>query len=123
MLFAIGPQVGAQETGVRGTKVVPERAARVFVMAAFGTTCEPLAAPTIRIDKAPGKGSVSFREGQMTTIQSSGSGQCVGAKVPGTGIYYTAAKGATGTDSFTITATLPTGEISTRSFTVGIAED
>ncbi len=107
----------------RRTKVVAERPARVFVMASFDKTCAATAAPVIVFDQVPGKGTVSLREGQMTTIQSSLSGACIGVRVPGTGIYYTAAKGQTGRDTFSITARLATGEVASRTFTVEIAED
>jgi hypothetical protein len=112
----------AQDNATRSTKVVPERPARVFVMAGFGDDCKPTPAPQIAIDKPPGKGSVSLRENQVTTIQYSASGKCIGARIPGTGIYYTAAKGARGSDTFAISARLASGEVATRSFTVEIAE-
>lgn len=107
----------------RGSKAVPERPARVFVMAAFGADCKPSGKPIITIDRQPGKGAVSLREGQMTTVQYSVSGNCVGARVPGTGIYYTARVGESGADSFSITAKLPGGETATRTFTIEIAAE
>lgn len=119
----VGAVVSAQEAGQRTAKVVPERPARVFIMAAYDDQCRTLPAPTIVIEQAPGKGSVSFRPGQGTTIQASSSGSCAGAKVEGTGIYYTAAKGQSGTDAFTIRASLPDGKSTTRTFTVEIAAD
>jgi hypothetical protein len=120
---AAAPVASAQDNATRSTKVVPERPARVFVMAGFGDDCKPTPAPQISIDKQPGKGSVSLREGQVTTIQYSASGKCIGARIPGTGIYYTATKGARGSDTFAISARLTSGEVATRSFTVEIAED
>ncbi len=122
----VGPAAAqsASPTGsIRGTKAVAERPARVFVMASFGKSCEPVAAPVLTIDQPPGKGTVSFRDGQQTTVQYSLSGQCVGSRVTGTGIYYTAARGQTGTDTFTVTARLASGEVATRTFKVEIAED
>lgn len=121
--LCLGGSAAAQEVAVRGTKVVPERPARVFVMAAFDDACRQVAAAAIAIDKAPAKGAVSFRENQPTTIMYSVSGKCIGTRLTGTGIYYTAAKGATGSDTFTVSARLAGGEVATRTFTVNIADD
>ncbi len=119
----VGAIASAQENGQRTAKVVPERPARVFIMAAYDEQCRSLPAPAIAVEQAPGKGSISFRPGQGTTIQASSSGACAGAKVEGTGIYYTAAKGQSGTDTFTIRASLPDGKSTSRTFTVEIATD
>lgn len=113
----------AQDAPVRGTKVVPDRPARVFVMAAFDNACRQVAAAAITIDKPPAKGQVSLRENQPTTVMYSLSGKCIGTKLTGTGIYYTAAKGASGADTFTVSAKLSSGEIATRTFNVVIADD
>lgn len=121
---ALGTPALAQDaTATRTAKVVPERPARVFIMAAYDEACQTLPAPKLTIEKPPRKGTVSFREGQSTTIQFAASGTCKGAKVQGTGIYYTAGKGMTGTDTFTITAELPTGERTSRTFDLTIADD
>jgi hypothetical protein len=114
---------GGAAAPVRGTKAVAERPARVFVLASFDPQCQPVQPAQISLDRPPVKGTVTFREGQTTTVQYSLSGKCIGTKLPGTGIYYTAAKGQTGTDSFTISARLPTGELATRTFTVEIADE
>lgn len=119
----VTPALAQDATATRTAKVTPERPARVFIMAAYDDACRTLPAPKLTIDKPPLKGAVSFREGQTTTIQFSASGTCKGAKVQGTGIYYTAGKGSAGTDSFTITAELSTGERTSRTFDVAIAED
>lgn len=113
----------AQEVAVRGTKVVPERPARVFVMAAFDNACRQVAAAQITVDRPPAKGQVSFRENQPTTIMYSVSGRCIGTKLTGTGIYYTADKGATGSDTFAVSAKLASGETASRTFNVVIADD
>jgi hypothetical protein len=121
LLFLVtGQAVLAQE---RGTKVVPEQPARVFVMAGFDTACRALAPVQITVDQLPSQGSVSLREGQETTIQYSVSGTCIGARIAGTGIYYTARPGASGSDTFSISARLGSGAPVTRAFTVRIAED
>lgn len=91
-------------------------------MAAFGKWCEPLAAPQIAITHAPAKGDVSFVPNQETTIQSSAQGTCAGQKTKGTGIYYTARAGETGSDRFAIAAKLASGETAERAFEVHIAE-
>jgi hypothetical protein len=121
-ITALAPDIAAQDAAVRGTRVVPDRPARVFVMAGFDTACKALRPVTITIDKAPTQGSVSLREGQQTTIQYSVSGRCIGSRITGTGIYYTAQKSATGTDTFSVTARLGT-ETASRTFTVKIADD
>jgi hypothetical protein len=119
MASSLASATVAQE---RGTRVVPERPGRVFVMAGFDLDCRSLKPVTISIDRPPEKGSVSLRENQETTIQYSASGKCIGARVSGTGIYYTARAGATGSDTFAVTARLG-GETATRTFNVQIAED
>jgi hypothetical protein len=110
------------DAAVRSTPVVPGRPARVFVLAGFGKSCEQVAAPQITITHPPAKGEVSFMPGQETTIQYSAQGTCIGQKTQGTGIYYTARTGQTGTDRFAISAKLGTGETAERSFEVRIAE-
>jgi hypothetical protein len=110
------------DAAVRATPVVPGRPARVFVLAGFGKWCEPVAAPQITISAPPAKGEVSFVPGQETTIQYSAQGTCIGQKTQGTGIYYTARAGQQGTDRFSISAKLASGETASRTFEVRIAE-
>jgi hypothetical protein len=107
--------------GVRRDPVVAGRRARVFVMAGFGENCESLEAPTVTVTQAPAKGSVSFEPGQETTIKTSASGTCIGQRVLGTGIYYTARPGETGTDTFSVEASLGSS-ITRRTFVVEIVE-
>lgn len=107
---------------VRGTPIVPGRPARLYVMAGFREAdCGPLT-PEIKVTVPPAKGEVSLRPNQGTTIQHSASGRCLGRQITGTGIYYTATKGQTGADRFTITATPPNGSPVTRIFNVTIVE-
>ncbi len=113
---------GAQETPPGMSRVSPGASTRVFVMAAFDDACKEIAAPSIEIVKPPRKGSVSFRERQTTTIQSSLSGKCTGQRVTGTGIYYTARMDTAGEDAFSIAARLATGEVATRSFQMFISD-
>ncbi len=112
------PRDGAGD-GIRRDPVVAGRRARVFVMAGFGETCESLPAPTITVVQPPAKGSVSFEPGQETTINTSASGTCIGQRVLGTGIYYTARAGETGPDTFTVEAELG-GATTQRTFSVEI---
>src|SRR5690606_21290814 len=84
------PSAAQPGDGVRRDPVVAGRPARVFVMGGFGEGCESLDAPTMKVLQQPAKGSVSFEPGQETTINSSASGTCIGQRVRGTGIYYTA---------------------------------
>ena len=107
---------------VRSTPVVPGRRARVFIFAGVGYNCEPIAAPQVTITESPAKGDVSFVPGQVTTIQSSAKGTCIGTKTKGTGSYYTARAGVDGTDHFSISARLASGETATRTFEVHIAK-
>jgi hypothetical protein len=108
----------------RGQKVVPERPARVFVMAGFDAACKSLAPVEITVTQPPRKGQVTLREGQETVVQYSLSGNCKGSRVKGTGIYYTAAMGASGVDTFSISARVGRGgEPATRTFTVRIADE
>ena len=91
-------------------------------MAAFDDKCQPMAAPKIDIIVKPTKGSITFKEGQGTTVKSSRSGTCIGARVTGTGVYYTAPANGDGPDTFAIEARLPSGEIATRNFKMNIAD-
>jgi hypothetical protein len=116
------PAAPTQDAATRAMPVVAGRPSRVFVMAGFGNNCEPLPAPSITITSPPKQGDVSFVVGQDTTIAASAQGTCTGQKAKGTGIYYTARSGATGSDQFSIAAQLASGETSTRSFEVKIAE-
>ena len=112
----------AADTASRGTAVVPGRPARVFVMAGLAAGCKSTGPPTMVIDRQPTQGALTFQPGQDTTIQYSLSGNCVGQRVQGTGIYYTARPGAIGGDVFTVTARMGSGEVATRTFNVQIAE-
>jgi len=118
---AAGP-TAAGDVAVRSSPVIVGRPARVFVMAGFGKNCEPVAAPEITVTQPPEKGDVSFIPGQETTIQHSAQGTCVGQKTTGTGIYYTARTGTSGTDKFAVSAKLASGELATRVFEVRITE-
>ena len=115
-------QVQAQEPAKGGTRVSPGGTTRVYVMAAFDKDCQSLAKPAIIVTAPPAKGQVSFREGPTIVVQQSLSGQCLGTRVTGTGIYYTASPGSTGVDSFSITATLATGEVAQRTFQLKIED-
>ena len=110
------------DAATRDQPVVAGRPARVFIMAGVGKNCEPIAAPLITVDQPPAKGDVTFKPGQDTTLTATAQGTCVGAKATGTGIYYTARAGTSGTDRFSISAKLASGEISKRTFEVKIAE-
>jgi hypothetical protein len=116
-------EAGAVAQDERGTKMVPERPGRVYVMAGFDAGCAAVAPVRITIDVPPTQGSVSLREGQETVIQVSLTGNCVGRRIKGTGIYYTARAGATGADAFTVTARIGGGEPVTKMFKVKIADD
>jgi hypothetical protein len=107
----------------RGTKVVPERPARVFVMAGFDAACKSVDPVKITITAQPAQGQVTLRPGQETTVQYSASGKCIGTRVVGTGIYYTARADAAGADTFAIAAQIGSGEPVTRTFELRIATD
>ena len=89
-------------------------------MAGVDQACKPLPAPEITITKPPAKGDVTFKPGQETTLAATAQGTCVGQKSIGTGIYYTARAGSTGTDQFMIEAKLASGEVATRTFELRI---
>jgi hypothetical protein len=114
--------VPTADAAVRSSPVVPGRPARVFIFAGFGDHCEPVAAPQLTITQAPAKGDVSFVPGQDTVIQASARGTCIGQTAKGTGVYYTARAGQTGTDRFSVSARLASGETAARTFEVRIAE-
>lgn len=122
---ALAVQIGAVEAQEQppGTiRAVPDRPTRVFIMAAFDDDCRSLPAPRIEITTPPKKGAVQFRPGQSTKVAFSGTGKCKGAAVAGTGIYYAARADAAGEDTFTITARLASGEVSTRTFQMFISD-
>ena len=121
---AAAPAAGAPtiDAATRSTPVVPGRRARVFVFAGFGKKCEPVPGPQITITAPPAKGDITFEPGQETTIQYSAQGTCIGQRVQGTGVYYTARAGQKGTDRFALSAKLGTGETAERSFEVRIEE-
>ena len=110
------------DVAVRSMPIVPGRRARVFIFAAFGEKCEPVAEPRITIIKPPAKGDVSFVPGQETNVKYSAQGTCVGRKTTGTGIYYTARMGQEGADHFSILAKLPNNQTAIRTFEVTIAQ-
>jgi hypothetical protein len=112
----------AARAQVRTEKVVPERPARVFVMAGMDSDCRSLSPVVITVTQEPKQGRVSLRENQQSQIQYSVTGKCAGARAIGTGIYYTALAGAKGGDSFTVDVRL--GSLSTtRTFEVQVADD
>jgi hypothetical protein len=110
------------DAATRSQPVVPGRLGRVYVFAGVGKTCESLPAPELTIASRPSKGELSFVPGQETVIAASAQGTCLGAKARGTGVYYMARAGTSGTDTFSISAKLATGETTTRIFQVTIAE-
>ena len=124
VLAVVAPALsGAQEAAPEPTtRVSPGASTRVWIMAAWDDKCQPLAAPRIDVVTKPAKGTVSFREGQATTVRSSRAGTCIGARVTGTGIYYTANAHTEGADAFAIEANLVTGETTARSFRMNIAD-
>jgi hypothetical protein len=120
-LVSVVPAFG-QETPAEPSRVSPGASTRVWIMAAFDDKCLPMAAPQIEVTAKPAKGNVTFRSGQGTTVKTSKSGTCIGARVTGTGVYYTANADAEGPDVFAIEARLPTGEIATRRFHMTIGD-
>lgn len=124
LCLALPTMAGAQssETPPGMSRVSPGKSTRVYVMAAFDAQCRPVPAPQIVVTVPPAKGSVSFREGQTTTVQSSLTGNCIGQRVSGTGVYYTAGENAAGEDKFAIEARLSTGEVAGRSFQMFISD-
>ncbi len=111
-----------QDAATRTMPVVAGRPARVFVFAGWDGACASTAAPHVTVSAAPAQGEVSFRPGQQTSIAASAGGTCAGRMVTGTGVYYTARAGASGTDRFAVEARLASGETSRRVFEVTIAE-
>jgi len=106
----------------RTTPVVSGRPARMYVWVGFDEkTCMALN-QEIAVSEKPAKGAVSFKPNQKTKIKQSNSGKCLGENMVGTGIYYTARKGQTGVDQFSVTASTSEGHSATRSFQVRIVE-
>ncbi len=107
---------------VKGTRVKAAENSRVFVLAGLGPDCNSSKIPMITVDKAPTKGTVTFIAVPETTVQFSLSGQCVGKRVPGVGVFYKPNEGATGPDVFTVVARAGTRELASRTIPVEIAE-
>jgi predicted peptidase len=122
VLTALAGAGRAQETTAGPTRVSPGASTRVWIMAAWDDKCQPLPAPRIDITGKPAKGTITFREGQSTTVKTSRSGTCLGSRVTGTGVYYTANAGSEGPDTFAIEARLATGEVAARTFHMMIAD-
>lgn len=119
-LQAAPPVVQTAASPTRGRPVVAGRPARMYIFAGFKEKdCTPVEA-TLAVAQQPSKGTVEFKPGQSTTIMQSGSGKCIGAKMQGTGVYYTAAKGQSGPDRFVVSATTPNGQVSTKTFNLKI---
>jgi len=118
------PAAGAptRDAATRSAPVVAGRPARVFVFAGWDAACAATAAPDITVTQPPAQGEITFRAGQETTIAASASGTCAGRTVTGTGVYYTARAGASGTDQFALEARLASGETAARAFEVTIVE-
>jgi hypothetical protein len=106
----------------RTAPVIAGRPARVFTFAGWDEKCASLPAPAIIVTEPPAKGDISFRPGQETSIAASATGTCAGQKATGTGVYYTARAGMTGTDRFAVEASLASGQKSSRVFEVTIAD-
>ena len=113
----------SQPAHAGATRVKPGEATRLFVMAGFTPECAFKGFPDIQLEKPPAKGTVETKPGEATTIQYSLSGKCIGSKVEGTGIYYKAAVGQTGEDTFSVSGRLGNGEPATRTFSVIIDEN
>lgn len=109
------------DAATRTEPVVPGRPGRVFIFAGLGDKCEKLPAPQITVTQPPKQGELTYRSGQSTTIAASKSGNCIGKEATGTGVYYTAREGASGSDTFALTAKLISGETMTRTFNVTIS--
>jgi hypothetical protein len=122
LLFMAPISAFAQDPAPASTRVSPGGTTRVYIMAAFGDTCEATGTPSIDVMSPPAQGSVTLRPGQTTTIASSLSGKCIGAKVQGTGIYYVAGPTAAGRDTFSIRARLVTGEVINKTFVLRIED-
>jgi hypothetical protein len=122
LLFTAPISAFAQDPAPASTRVSPGGTTRVYIMAAFGDTCEATGTPSIDVMSPPAQGTVTLRPGQTTTIASSLSGKCIGAKVQGTGIYYVAGPTAAGRDTFSIRARLVTGEVINKTFVLRIED-
>ena len=104
----------------RGARVAGDGEQRVFTLAGLGPDCKP-ALPALSVVAQPKKGTVSFKPVELTTVQFSVSGNCVGQRVNGQGVFYTPAPGQSGYDAFTISAALGGGQTVTRTIDVQIA--
>lgn len=109
------------DAATRTAPVVPGRPGRVFIFAGVDDACTPIAPPALTIRRPPAQGDISFKEGQHTVLAATARGTCGGTKASGTGVYYTARAGAAGSDTFIISAKMPTGETLERTFSVTIA--
>ena len=109
--------------GKTPTPVHISKATQMYVWAGFKENCHALA-PTLGLSQTPAKGDVSFQPNQSITVQHSSSGKCIGQNTQSQyrNLLHTAKPGQSGTDSFTVTASTPSGQTITRSFTVNIVD-
>ena len=106
----------------RQRPVVAGRPARLYIFAGFDEgTCKPVE-PKLSVSSPPLKGTIEFRPGQTTTVMQSQSGKCIGQRMTGTGVYYTATKGQNGPDQFSVTARTPSGKATTKTFNFEITD-
>jgi hypothetical protein len=122
VLLVLGALPAAAQDTPQSTRVSPGGTTRVYIMAAFNDQCQTSGTAEIELIAPPAKGTMSLRPGQTTTVASSRTGSCIGARVQGTGVYYTARADAAGADNFTIRAKLPTGETAERTFVLRIED-
>lgn len=104
----------------RKTPVIAERPARMYIWAGFDPKDCKAVTPKLTVTQQPSKGAVSFQPNQLTTITQSSSGACLGRSLRGTGIYYTAHKGQSGADQFSVTATAGSRQAVSRTFQLNI---
>ncbi len=103
-------------------RVVAAKAAKMYVWNAFmEKDCRPIE-PALSVTQAPARGKLSFKPNESVVVQHSISGKCVGQRMAGTGIYYTPAADQQGMDRFAVTATTPSGQTSTKTFTVEVVQ-
>jgi hypothetical protein len=117
---ALTAEAPTRDAATRTNPVVAGRPSRVFVYAALGPKCEPLAPPAVRIVTPPTRGEITLRPGQQTTIAASTGGNCVARPAVGTGIYYTARGNYAGLDRFTVEAKATDGTTQEQTFEVRI---
>ena len=99
-------------------KAAPGRDARVGIYTDIRPDCTSGPLPAIRLVAAPAHGAVTVKRG---TLKATNFKQCLATEAPAFVAFYRANKGFTGTDTFALEVTWPSGRKELQRFRVNVA--